>query len=357
MFIKNCWYVAAWTDEVNSETLFSRTIINKPIMFWRDSENKVHAMEDRCCHRHAPLSLGKKVGDCIQCNYHGLIFDKTGQCVSAPAQAKLPNMSVRSFPLYEKNNWIWIWMGDQVLADTSLIPDIWWYDHKDWAYKPNGYMHYAVNYLLISDNLLDFSHLPFLHPTTLGGSTDYASVLPSVKRHDHGLRLEKIVKNTQPPGYSKDHAGYPADAKVDRWMYYDFLVPSILLMDAGMFLSDTGSYEQKPDNAISFLGAQALTPETENSTHYFFGQSRDFALNNHDISEAIYAGIIQAFKEDQEIINGQQRNIALDPDIKMKPLSVDAALSQFRWLVDKKIEQELEIECNTDHIIPSKTVA
>ncbi|MFC3901347.1 vanillate O-demethylase monooxygenase subunit [Acinetobacter marinus] len=340
MFVKNCWYVAAWTDEVGAEDLFSRTILNTPVLFWRDSEHIVRAMIDRCCHRLAPLSLGKKVNDCIQCNYHGLIFDKNGQCISAPAQTRLPKMSVQTFPVVEKNQWIWIWMGDENLADPNLIPDIFWYDHPDWAYKPNGHMHYPVNYLLIADNLLDFSHLPFLHPTTLGGSPDYASVLPKVTRNDDGLRLEKMVNNTEAPGYSKQHAGYDENTKVDRWMYYDFLIPSILLMDAGMYPTGTGSYEEKPANAISFKSAQALTPETEHSTHYFFGQARDFALDDHAVSDAIYNGIIQAFNEDKEMILGQQRNIMLNPSHPMKALSVDSALSQFRWLIDKKIKAE-----------------
>lgn len=340
MFIKNCWYVAAWTDEVDSEQLFARTLLNTPVLFWRDSNHEIQAMEDRCCHRLAPLSLGKKVNDCIQCNYHGLVFDKKGTCVSAPAQAKLPKMSVKAYPVVEKNKWIWIWMGDESLADPNLIPDIWWYDHPEWAYKPNGHMHYPVNYLLIADNLLDFSHLPFLHPTTLGGSPDYASVLPKVKRHENGLCLEKLVSNTQAPGYSKQHSGYDENALVDRWMYYEFLLPSVLLMDAGMYPAGSGSYENKPDNALSFLGAQALTPETDNSTHYFFGQARNFALGNQQVSESIYAGIIQAFQEDKEMILGQQKNISLDPEQKMFPLSVDSALSQFRWLVDERIKNE-----------------
>jgi vanillate O-demethylase monooxygenase subunit len=283
--------------------------------------------------------MGRKEGDCIRCSYHGLLFDKQGICIGAPAQERLPAMKVKSFPVVEKNKWIWIWMGDPLQADVEKIPNIWWYDHPEWQYQP-GYIHYDVNYLLIADNLLDFSHLPFLHPTTLGGSPDYAAVLPKIERKENGLRLKKWVFDTQPPGYSKKYAGYPEGAKVDRWMIYDFLVPSILLMDSGMSLTNTGSPAIKPDNAISFLGAQALTPETEDKTHYFFGQARSFLLNNPEVTAEIHAGVLQAFQEDKDIIMAQQHYLSLDPNFKMLPLSIDSALSQFRWMIDKKIKEE-----------------
>ncbi len=340
MYIKNCWYVAAWSDEVSADQLFSRTILNMPILLWRDRQGQIHAMLDRCCHRHAPLSLGKKVDDCIQCNYHGLVFNSQGQCVSAPVESNLSLFRVKTFAVHEINQWIWIWMGDPAQADPNQIPNIWWYAHPDWAYKPNGYLKVAAHYLLIADNLLDFSHLPFVHPSTLGGSADYASILPSVKRHEHGIRLEKMIKKTQPPGYSKHYSDYPEGALVDRWMYYDFLIPGILLLDVGMFLSDTGSYEHKPENALSFLSAQAITPENEQSTHYFFAQARDFALDRDAVSEEIYQGILKAFHEDIEMILGQQKNINLDPTMKAQPFSVDSALAQFRWLIDKRLVAE-----------------
>lgn len=343
MFIQNCWYVAAWSDEVKADHLFSRTIINTPILLWRDSKAQIHAMLDRCCHRHAPLSMGKKLEDAIQCNYHGLVFDSNGQCIHAPVEAKLSHFSVKTYAVHEANRWIWIWMGDPTAADPSQIPNIWWYDHPRWAYKPNGYLQVAAHYLLIADNLLDFSHLPFVHPSTLGGSADYASVLPSVTRHAQGVRLEKVVKHTQPPGYSKHYAEYPEDALVDRWMYYDFLIPGILLLDVGMYPSDSGSDEEKPDNAISFLSAQAITPENEHNTHYFFAQARDFALDRDEVSEEIYQGILKAFHEDIAMILGQQKNIDLDPTVKAKAFSVDSALSQFRWLIEKRLKAEQQL--------------
>ena len=70
MFVKNTWYVAAWDNEVGDEGLFSRTIIGVPVLMYRDSAGRLVALEDRCCHRGAPLSVGRREGDCVRCLYH-----------------------------------------------------------------------------------------------------------------------------------------------------------------------------------------------------------------------------------------------------------------------------------------------
>lgn len=188
MFIKNTWYVAGWDKEIPAEGMFSRTIIGVPVVMYRKEDGSIVALEDRCCHRGAPLSVGRREGDCIRCMYHGLKFDSAGRCIEAPAQERIaPQAKVRKFPIVEQHRWVWIWMGDPENADPSLIPDTQWLDHPEWR-SLDGYIHYDVNYLLICDNLLDFSHLPFVHPTTLGGSEDYAAVRPKVERIDGGVR-------------------------------------------------------------------------------------------------------------------------------------------------------------------------
>ena len=342
MFIRNCWYVAAWDKEVPVEGFLSRTIINIPLVFWRDSAGAVVALEDRCCHRGAKLSMGRREqgGDQLRCMYHGLVYDRTGRCVSAPAQERVPaRAKVRSFPVVERHRWIWVWMGDPALADTANIPDTQWLDHPQWRCL-EGYMHYEVNYLLIADNLLDFSHLPFVHPSTLGGSPDYAEVLPKMERRERGVRLTKWVPNTEPPAYSAKYANYPDGARVDRWMDYDFVVPGILLMDSGMVPAGGGEAARRSQSSIAFRGCQALTPETEASTHYFFGHPHNFLIDRPEVTREIHDGVVRAFNEDRAMITAQQENLALQPDFKMVPLTVDVALYQFRRVVDQFIAAE-----------------
>ena len=341
-FIRNCWYVAGWNDEVKEDGFLARTILNTPLALWRDSNGKVVAFDDRCCHRGARLSLGRREGDCVRCGYHGLKFSADGVCVEIPQQERIPpKFKVRTFPVVERHRWIWVWMGNPELADESLISDTHYLDDPDWA-SIGGHIHYDVNYLLVCDNLLDLSHIPFLHPTTLGGSPDYASVLPTVERLDRGVRLTKWVFNTQPPEYSKAYGAYE-NKLADRWMIYDFIAPGILLMDSGMVPAGLGEKARSTgvrENALEFRGRQALTPETDTSTHYFFAHPHNFMTDQPEVTRKITENLRIAFEEDREMITTQQANLSLDPNFQMLPMAADLALTQFRRVVQELLDAE-----------------
>ena len=240
-FIENCWYVAAWDHELTTDGLFARTVCALPLVMWRDSAGQPVALEDRCCHRGAPLSLGRREGDGLRCLYHGLCFDAAGRCIEIPGQEHVPAKArVRAFPLVERSRWVWVWMGDPALADPTTIPDTHWLADPGWRCQP-GYLHYAVNHLFIADNLLDFSHLPFVHPTTLGGSEQYARERPQVERLERGVRVTRWVMNIPPPPFVTRVTGWTGP--VDRWNIYDFSVPGILVMDSGSAPAGPGARE------------------------------------------------------------------------------------------------------------------
>ena len=71
MFLKNFWYVAASDHEV-SRTPMRRMFLGEPVVLFRKEDGTPVALEDRCVHRHLPLSMGRLVGDILQCHYHGL---------------------------------------------------------------------------------------------------------------------------------------------------------------------------------------------------------------------------------------------------------------------------------------------
>ena len=89
MFVRNCWYVIAWDHEVPQDGLFSRTVLGEAILLYRTASGEITALRDRCCHRLAPLSKGRKEGDCVRCGYHGLLFDATGRCIEIPGSEAL----------------------------------------------------------------------------------------------------------------------------------------------------------------------------------------------------------------------------------------------------------------------------
>jgi phenylpropionate dioxygenase-like ring-hydroxylating dioxygenase large terminal subunit len=337
-FLKNTWYVAAWSHEVTPQGLLARTVTRLPLLLWRDRAGRVIAFEDRCCHRAAPLSKGRREGDRIRCMYHGLLFDATGRCVEIPSQDFIPPAArVRAFPVVERFKWIWVWMGDPERADETLIPDTHYLDDPLWRGLP-GYMHYDANYLLITDNLLDFSHLSYVHETTLGGSAKYAAVRPKLTRSDRSIRVERWLLDDEPAPFVRKLKTWPGH--VDRWNIYDVVLPGVLLMDSGSAPAGTGAPEGRRVDAAQFFGCQAVTPETERTTHYFFQQCHGFALDDPKVTETLDQSVRAGFLEDKDMILAQQRILDLDPDAPMLAMRMDTALASFRTLLEKAIAAE-----------------
>src|SRR5262245_33782033 len=123
MFLRNYWYVAAFSHEVEQEPL-TRTLLNQQVVLYRTRRGDVAALEDCCAHRLMPLSKGKIVDDAIVCCYHGLAFNPAGACVHVPRMETPPSgLNVRSYPAVERYGSIWLWFGDPRLADESHIFD------------------------------------------------------------------------------------------------------------------------------------------------------------------------------------------------------------------------------------------
>ena len=336
MFIRNCWYVIAWHHEVGPQDLFSRTVLGEPILVYRTADGGLTAMQDRCCHRLAPLSAGRKEGDCVRCGYHGLKFNAQGQCIEVPGMDRVPPLArVKTYPLAVKNKWIFVWMGAPDRADPQSLPDNFSCDHPDWRNKP-GYLHYDTSYQLICDNLLDFSHLSYVHEKTLGGSAAIAQARADIEPIERGIRVTRRVNNVPAPPFYQRFRNF--DTPLNRWFVYDFVLPGTLLMHSGG--KPVADAEGDMHNAVQLHSCQTLTPETATSTHYFFQQSHRAGEGDERIVQSIYDSLVAAFNEDRDMISAQARNIALSPGIKMLPLAMDSALIQFRRLIDAEVAAE-----------------
>lgn len=337
MFIRNCWYVAAWSHEIG-DGIFSRTLLGEPVCFFRDQSGKVVALLDRCAHRSAPLSMGRLENGAVRCLYHGVKFAASGACIEIPGQERIPtSMCVRHFPVVERNQWVWIWMGDPAAARTEDIPNTWSLDHPQWTYKP-GYYHYSAPHMLICDNLLDFSHIGYVHPTTLGGTESIALSKPVVKPCDQGVRVERWLLDEVPAPFHTKVADF--SGRVDRWHFYDFLIPGILIMHSGVQATGTGAPEGRYINAFEFRSCQAVTPETTATAHYFYAVPRNFAQHDNAMTETIFADVVAAFEEDRVMIEAQAKRLAAQPDASMVAIIADAGVMQFRRLLATRLQTE-----------------
>ncbi len=341
MYPKNTWYVAAWDHEVKRLHLMRRLLLGEPVVLYRASDGSPVALEDRCCHRHAQLSQGRVKGDTVECAYHGLRFAPDGACVRIPNQKQIPKTAcVRSYPVVEKYHWIWIWMGDPALADESLIPDFGVMDHPEWNWRGET-LQVAGNYLLVVENLMDLSHLPSLHDTTLADTAIPENDIPVEYKIDGtAIQVDRWVLDTPIPPYFRILADLDRDARVDRWMNTTYTPPSFVRIDIGAAEAGSGARDGDRSRAVTTWNLNAVTPETATSSHYFWAQAQDFAGDDPSISELDFSLVHKAFLEDLEVIRGQQENIDLEPEAPRVDLAADRAGVQARRIVERMIRSE-----------------
>ena len=340
MYLRNAWYVAAWDAEVGQDPL-ARTLLDDPVVLFRTQGGKVVALEDRCCHRHMPLSLGSVIEEELQCGYHGLRFDAMGICVAVPGQAKVPpGASVRSYPVIERFGWVWIWMGNSECADPALIPDWWWMDHPDWKVvrgNDGRPLHIKCHYELISDNLLDLLHLSFVHADTIGADSILDYTVQTERKADR-VRMIRLIPDEAPaPFYSM--AG-SFSGNVDRWQVVESLVPTCCDVDIGSAEVGSGVLDGDRPQGIAFHALSAVTPETATTSHQFYAHPRMFALDSEEMDEVYRVDFKRVFLEDVEMMEAQQRAIDRDPERGLIDINVDGPGLAMRALLAKHIEAE-----------------
>ena len=334
MFIRNAWYVAAWDHEVGRQELLRRTLLDEPVVLFRQLDGTPVALEDRCCHRHAPLSKGVLEGDDIQCPYHGLVFNPAGECVRVPGQASIPpDARVRSFPVVERYHWIWIWMGDPALADPDAIEDFHWIDDPD--YRARGeLLHLEGNYVLLVENLLDLSHLTFIHPTTLGTEAIADTPMKS-EREGNLVRVTRWIMDNVPPAFFQRAGGFAPDQRIDRWQIIEFTPPAFVRLDVGGAVAGSGAEKGDRSHGFTMRNLNAITPETETTTHYFWAQAHDFRTDEPWVTDLLYQNVHTAFLEDLDIIKAQQDNILSRPEAPRIDINHDGGGIQARRIIER----------------------
>ncbi|MSP44835.1 MAG: aromatic ring-hydroxylating dioxygenase subunit alpha [Xanthobacteraceae bacterium] len=342
-YLHNAWYVAAWSSDLAAGKLLGLTILKEPVVLYRMADGKVGALEDRCAHRFAPLSMGKIVGaNRIQCPYHGLEYDTSGVCVLNPHGNKHipPRARVKSYPVTEKHQAIWIWMGDKA-PDHSMIPDFSVMDNVPALHSTKlDKIMVKANYELVIDNLLDLSHTSYLHEGILGNSETVESVI-SVDHDGDDVVVSRHAQSAKPPGMNV--LMWPdVPAKVDKFTEMRWMAPSTMRLISGVCLPGTTK-----ESGSGYHAIHLLTPESDETTHYFFTAVRFGVFSkgdelNRQIQEKVAATRRFAFEEqDAPVIEAQQRIIdasqtAVDP----VTLAIDVGPVRYKQVLRKLMAAE-----------------
>lgn len=358
MHTVNDWYVACTETDLAQGKPFAATVLDQDLVIWRAAGELV-VFEDRCVHRAAALSLGRCEGDALRCMYHGLLFDRTGKVIDIPGQDVIPpTAKVRVFPAVSHYDWVWVWMGDPALADRAKLPTLFaGVDIDDFGVGA-GALEFEADARLISDNLLDFSHLPYVHADSFQAPLEWAESAMTIKQIANGVRFERWIEN---------HNGHHfidalAIGTNDTWMGYDYLIPGVLVMWVGCFPTGTARAVNfgRPDFSLAIAqvtaNLQAITPVTAKKSRYYVFSGLHRSASGGGSDPAIVARnlevTLKAFNEDKVVIEAQQRIIDNNPGRPFMPTVHDRGVTLYKRLKSKMISEEGRAEYN-DNLVCS----
>lgn len=330
------WWVAGFSWELADKPL-ARTLLNRRVVMFRAPNGKVAALEDRCCHKELPLSCGMVEARGLRCGYHGLLFDGGGACIEIPGQDRIPPKArVPSYVLRERDQILWIWFGNTSDARPTDEPPPYGV-HSDPRYKFGGdCFHYDAPYQLIHDNLLDLSHLGYVHPKTIGGNPGlHMNAQLKVSQQGEVVRVVRLMPASEPPPtYS---AAWPFKGRIDRWQEIEFHVSHLLIwtgaMDAG-----SGDIEDPDREGFHMRGFHGVTPETDTTSHYFWTIATNPHPEKQDVTQLVVQQTAATFDEDKVIIEAQWQNQLGFPVRSQIDIHVDVGPNRARRVIDTLVK-------------------
>jgi phenylpropionate dioxygenase-like ring-hydroxylating dioxygenase large terminal subunit len=263
---RNEWYVVAFAQEVDARRPLLRHCCGDRIALFRTAKGEAVALYDRCPHRGSPLSLGKIVEDTLQCPYHGFRYGASGQCVRVPSQAAIaPELCVRAYPVIEKGGFVWLWPGVPAAADPALLPNCFDFglDRPGWTAKPYLMLEIKANYTLLFENLLDTSHISFLHGTALDGGRMASSTFLLESEGKIVRLIRELAGDTPTPSNTKQY-GLDGVARFDRRLESIAYLPNLHI------IRNTFTFPDRPGHAPHVrINVMPITPSRENELYQF----------------------------------------------------------------------------------------
>ncbi|SEN16338.1 vanillate O-demethylase monooxygenase subunit [Pseudorhodobacter antarcticus] len=333
----NCWYVAGRAEDFD-HSLRALRLFGRAIVFYRSAAGPVVALEDACPHRKLPLSMGTLVDDRVVCGYHGLTFDGSGTCVAAPTQPDaIPKRArVHSFPIVERYGFVWIWPGDAARADVDLMLDIPNFDNPNWGKTARGSLSIGCNYLWVVDNLLDPSHVAWVHLTSFAGAGTDNAPLDMFEGADRVI-VSRWIYDAPASPYYQPFLAFAGNC--DRKQHYECRLPAVAINGSIYTPVGTGGRDDGlPDAALRNFSYNFMTPVDAENTLYFWFQHCNAIPGRPDMAERMFAGATMAFNEDKAILEAVQRGMAIE-GVPLN-LGLDAGAMRFRKLVERMIAAE-----------------
>lgn len=195
------WYPIAFSCDIKPNKIYSLSLLNEPLVLYRDKENKIACLQDRCPHRSTPLSLGRLNNGAIECMYHGWQFNRDGHCIAIPALKKDDRFPLSACTpkktILESHNLVWIYNGHDAPANIHKEFDDIFADTSENTARFDYSIDLNIPHELMIENLLDPSHLPFAHHGTLSSRKKAAPIQFEVKQRDNVIDGVATVYSTE----------------------------------------------------------------------------------------------------------------------------------------------------------------
>lgn len=335
-FLQNAWYVAALSDSIGRE-LTPLKLLSESVVVYRSKDGQAVVLEDACPHRKLPLSMGRLVDDHVECGYHGLCFDTSGKCLNAPTQERIPPTAVvKTYPALDKYGLLWVWMGE-AKADESKLLDIEHFENPAWHITSGDSLDCQCNYLYLADNLLDPSHVAWVHKTSFASLGTENTPL-EMQESEGGLIVSRWIYDCDAPPFYQPLLKF--SGKCDRLQHYEVRFPSIAINKSIYCPAGSGGPDWKArEECYEMISYNFLTPIDANKTRYFWLQQRNTEPLDEKITQSISQGARQAFMEDKTILEAVHMGIA-NTNSRPINLALDTGALRFRTLLQQLIEAE-----------------
>ena len=295
-FLRNVWYAAAWEEEIVGDSLLARQLLGEPRVLYRRGDGGGYALLlDRCPHRFAPLSLGRRHGDTIACRYHGLEFGPDGHCVRNPFSDHRPKGDcVGHLPTQARHGLVWFWPGDPAAADPALIPDFAFLDGLDvWR----RHSEFAGDSELLTDNLLDLSHVDYLHRDTFATNGTHSESEQKVFDGE-GHTLWTTWRIPRVKRFPVLDAHFAADEVIDQLLELRWDPPASMMLRISWLPAGADEASAR----VRMPTPHIITPEGRGRSHYFW--SCEPNEDSERFARAVFDG------EDKPMIEAVQQRMA-----------------------------------------------
>ena len=339
--VKNRWYMAAFSKEITRDPI-ERTLLGKPVALYRKEDGKPVAMYGLCPHRYFPLAKGRVEGDALVCGYHGFTFDADGTCIRIPSQDASSKFCQPTYPIVERGPLCWIWMGDEEKRDDASIPpyEDFGLEQPGWRYSSENYFHLKGRTQLLVDNLMDLTHLPYVHHHIPGGEAMTKTPMEELERP----QSYQLIRKSKVPFTPFHKMLFGPEGRFEGLSEFisvtDFYGPEFIRTSLPITTA-LESGEPVPEAHGELYILHGMTPETERSTHYFGFSTRNFRLQDETLDQFQYESDCKIRQQDVDTIDAVEKRLEFGAGLREELLVVaDRPALKVRKRIEAMLAQE-----------------